>query len=67
MEYKYKGINEKGKIVSGKIVVENHLSLIEKLKNEEIYCIKYKKLHKENTYLQKSVYQKKIYLPSVEI
>jgi type IV pilus assembly protein PilC len=53
MEYKYKGINEKGKIVSGKIVVENHLSLIEKLKNEEIYCIKYKKLHKENTYLQK--------------
>jgi type IV pilus assembly protein PilC len=53
MEYKYKGINEKGKIVSGKIVVENHLSLIEKLKNEEIYCIKYKKLHKENTYSQK--------------
>ena len=32
MEYKYKGINKKGKIVSGKILVENHWTLFEKLK-----------------------------------
>ena len=53
MEYKYKGINVKGKIVSGKVIVEDHLSLIERLEEEEIYCIKYKELHKENTYLFK--------------
>jgi len=53
MEYKYKGINEKGKIISGKIIVENHWSLIEKLKEKEIYCIKYKLMDKESTYLFK--------------
>ncbi|MEW8993019.1 type II secretion system F family protein [Clostridium sp.] len=53
MEYKYKGINEKGKIISGKIIVENHWSLMEKLKEEEIYCIKYKLMNKESTYLVK--------------
>ncbi len=53
MEYKYKGINVKGKIVSGKVIVEDHCSLMERLEEEEIYCINYKELHKENTYLFK--------------
>lgn len=53
MEYKYKGINKKGKIVSGKILVENHWTLFEKLKKKEIYCIKYREIGKERTDLIK--------------
>ncbi len=64
MEYRFKGVNSKGKTVRGKIKAENQWTFLQALKADNIFCIDYEEVHEVKIFnsMRKKISQKTISL-----